>query len=102
MSASRKKRARRFRRKALEAAAAAPIEDAAWVRIGAWCSAHRRSAWMRVVMTEVAPGCRPHIERLELRAGREGDDVVLIIDRSNPQFEALYDLFTTMRFAVES
>lgn len=103
MSASRRKRSSRRRRKVLRAVSASPI-DTTWDRICSWDDVRRRSAWMRVVFWAGAPEnlqTRSDIERIEVRAGREGDDLVFVIDHANPQLHELYDLFCTMRFVVE-
>lgn len=63
--------------------------DPRWVRIGGLCSAGRRSLWVRI-----GEG------KIELCAGREGDDNQVTIDKSNPQFETLKELFSTAVWAV--
>ena len=54
---------------------------------------------MHAVHSDERPG---HVELIALRAGRDGDDAFLVIDRSNPQLEEIYDFLSTMRFAVEN
>lgn len=102
MSASRKKRAARRRRKILRAVEAAPI-DATWTRIGPWDAVRRRSVWMREVYRDTINGTRAvaDLERIEIKAGREGRDEVLVIDRTNPQLHALHEVFCRMRYIVE-
>jgi hypothetical protein len=84
-----------------------------WERIGAVDSAGRRSVWMRTVYESdhgqpADDDGKPlmddvkHLERIELRAGREGDDFAMTIDRSNPQLDELLSLFCSFRWAVET
>lgn len=89
---SKAKRARR-RRRQLEAIPGSPLDG--WDRIGSPISRHR-SGWIR----EIFDG-HGNIERIEWRAGRDGDDAAVIIDRSNPQLGEIYDVLSCMRFAVE-
>ena len=62
-----------------------------WVRIGVIDSRRRRSLWLRE-----GKGW------FELRAGREGDDAHVRVDRSNPQFSELSDVLSYARFASET
>lgn len=77
-----------------------------WLEIGKRCSAGRRSVWLRVVYTEEAKeneyACTTPetVERIDLRAGREGDDFAMSIDHTNPQFRELLDLFCAAAFAA--
>jgi hypothetical protein len=101
-----------------------PDEDSAgWERIGGICTASRRSMWMRLTHGEGcdqlthAACCTVHnpatgegwyvddettVTQIELRAGREGCDSYLKIDRSNPLFAQLLAVFLDARFAVQS
>jgi hypothetical protein len=92
MSASPKKRRQSQRRRLVRRLEREPL-DATWERIG---TPHgRRSGWMRAIFE------RDQLERVELRAGREGDDASVVIDRSNPQLNEIYEVLSCMRFAVE-
>lgn len=42
------------------------------------------------------------VEAIELRAGREGNDSYVRIDRTNPQFVELFEVLSTALFAAES
>jgi hypothetical protein len=73
-----------------------------WTEIGKRCSAGRRSVWVRFLFRDgehnvITPGV---VEAIELKAGREGNDVELRITRENPQFAELLDLFLTAHFAA--
>ena len=93
MAASPKKRHARVKRRLLERILYEPLDET-WDRIG---SAYgHRSGWMRAVFND-----HGDLERIELRAGRDGADDVAIIDRSNPQLQELYAILASMRFAVE-
>lgn len=93
MAASPKKKRTRARQKLLERLLHEPLDET-WDRIG---SAYgHRSGWMRAVFRD-----HGDLERIEVRAGRDGDDDAVIIDRSNPQLQELYAIFARMRFAVE-
>lgn len=45
---------------------------------------------------------RESAEHFELRAGREGDDAYVQVDRSNPQYEQLLAVLSAARHAAES
>ena len=62
-------------------------EQPGWVRIGRYCSAKRRSIWARETFDN----------RLELCAGREGDDVVAVISSDN----VVYDIMLAQLWALE-
>jgi hypothetical protein len=85
----------------------AHVTEDGWERIGAVCSAGRRSIWMRLTFEESAPLAGLYddagaVTQIELRGGREGDDDYLVITRDNPQFGELLDFFCTARFAVQT
>lgn len=76
-----------------------------WVKIGATCSAGRRSMWWRVTYEGVEDPNSMYSRRpilIELCAGREGDDEYLQIDRTNPAFDGLMDVFSSAEFAAET
>ena len=62
-----------------------------WTRIGIFCDQEVRALWMR----ESKDGT------LELCAGRDGDDAYVKIGKDNPQYEGLYDVLSSARFAAE-
>jgi hypothetical protein len=83
-----------------------------YAKIGATCSAGRRSLWMRL---NYSPEGRQHgeehgvlmadtdtVESIELCAGREGDDDYLRIDHTNPQFAEILGILLTALFAAET
>lgn len=59
-------------------------------RIGRIDAEGRRSLWLR-----------EESGAIELRAGREGDDVTVRITADNPLYEELCTLFAAARFAAE-
>jgi hypothetical protein len=87
----------------------APLPEE-WVEIGKRCSTGRRSLWARWIyrteptQQEKEIGARvvriDDVEAVELRAGREGDDVFVRIDRSNKQFMEIENLLSAARFAA--
>lgn len=82
----------------------AEITEDGWERIGAVCSAGRRSVWMRLRRRDDAlpHDCADNVEELELCAGREGDDEHLVIPRANPLFAELLSVLLAARFAVQT
>ena len=78
------------------------IAQSGWENIGITCPAGRRSLWMRLTMNDGKfsteepdqPGIR-QARRIELCAGREGDDAYVSIEHSNPAFDALLDVLLT-------
>ena len=89
-----------------------PSEEDGWIEIGKRCSVGRRSLWARWIYNappsaaEEAMGFRvasvDQVEAIELRAGREGGDAFVRIDRSNPQFEEIENILGVARFAATS
>mgnify|MGYP001617658492 CR=1 FL=1 len=77
-------------------------ESDGWERIGAIDAARRRSIWMKLDEIDLAALSfkSSNIKRIELCAGREGSDFYCVIDRSNPQFGELLELFLFGRYAV--
>jgi hypothetical protein len=99
------------------------VDSTGWERIGGVDTAERRSMWMRLTHGQGcdqlthAVCCTVHnpatgegwyvddettVTQIELRAGREGCDSYLKIDRSNPQFAQLLAVFLDARFAVQT
>jgi hypothetical protein len=84
-----------------------PVDDT-WCKIGATCSAGRRSLWFRITyVPEDNEVTNPHelyresnVQFFELRAGREGDDSYIKVDRTNNQFSDLLDVLLTAEFAA--
>lgn len=74
-------------------------QEPGWTKIGATCSAGRRSLWLRVTSLKEDANLP---EVVELCAGREGDDAYVKIDKSNPLFVELWDLFCAAQFAAET
>jgi hypothetical protein len=68
-----------------------------WIRIGRFDDARRRSLWSRV---RLDPETLQYM-KLELAAGREGNDARLTLDMEDPTFAALVDVITTAEFAVD-
>lgn len=90
---------------------ATKLESHGWTRIGATDSTERRSVWMRLTYRDDAPRGRdglPFVEtsetvaKIEIRAGREGDDLYAVFGPSNPQFAEILDVFLTARYVVQS
>lgn len=61
-----------------------------WVRVGRYDKAERRSIWVKLFA-----------HRIEIRAGREGDDAHVVINATNPAYEGLRDLFERQIWAQE-
>ncbi|OFV83113.1 MAG: hypothetical protein A2W26_04845 [Acidobacteria bacterium RBG_16_64_8] len=80
-------------------------DETGWVKIGATCSAGRRSLWLRV---NYKPDANPlvtlsnQVESFELCAGRGGDDAYVEIANDNPAFAELLDIMLTAQFAAET
>jgi hypothetical protein len=77
-------------------------DESAWVKIGATCSAGRRSLWLRVnYKSDANPlvTLQDEVESFELCAGREGDDSYVKIAHDNPQFVDLLNVMLDARFA---
>jgi len=75
-------------------------------RIGRIDAVGRRSLWLKVNLrpAPLTYVYNDDVESIELRAGREGDDVKAKFDRSNMSkeaFDMLVDALTTARFAAE-
>lgn len=72
-----------------------------WVKIGR--QGIRRSLWAKVIMPANANELtlRSEAEAIELRAGREGDDADVRIDRTNPQFDAILLVVLTAICGIE-
>lgn len=88
-----------------------------FTRIGDACSVGRRSVWMRLThfpeqltpeerASRVAAGLNPYrplvddhttVESIAFKAGREGDDVELVVDHSNMQFKEILALCCWLR-----
>lgn len=99
-------------------------DEPGWVKIGATCSAGRRSLWWRVNLrpadrvyhvtveqraTLEEAGVDPDrpfvdfkdVESIELCAGREGDDAyVKLVNDGGPQFYAMWDVLSSAEFAA--
>ena len=73
--------------------------DNSWHRIGV---DGRRSLWVRFIMAvDSIEWTAETIAAIECRAGREGDDAEIRIDKTNPQFEPMLELFLTAEYAAE-
>lgn len=82
-----------------------------WEEIGKRCSANRRSLWMRLTYCKdvrkltvegddyVVAGSSS-VEKIELCAGRGGDDAYLVITKNNPQFAEVLEILLIARFAA--
>lgn len=86
-------------------------EEPGWIEIGKRCSVGRRSLWVRFdwrfeavdpPLAGATWSMWSILDAVELCAGREGDDQFVRIDRSNPQFFELADLFGVAKFAAET
>lgn len=65
---------------------------AGWHRVGRYDGARRRALWVRFVDLDdmhLETTC----EAIELCAGREGDDAYVRIDKNDPRFGELLDVF---------
>jgi hypothetical protein len=68
----------------------ARIREPGWQRVGSLDKPGRRSIWVRF-----------GDHRIEICAGREGDDAYIEIEESNPAFLGLVDVFETQLWAIE-
>lgn len=73
------------------------IKEQGWQRIGVFDSASRRSLWVRIPDSGQE---RP--DKIELCAGREGDDAYVCIASDNPQFDSIWELISTAIYASEN
>jgi hypothetical protein len=82
-----------------------------WTRIGATDSCARRSVWMRLTHRGDAPRGRDGrpledapetVAKIEVRAGREGGDLYVVFEPTNPQFAEILDVLLAARFAVQA
>lgn len=78
-------------------------------RIGALCSAKRRSVWVAFHPHEGRESdlagyltTSDTVAWIEIHGGREGDDFCMIIDETNPQYDELVSLFSLLRWCVQS
>jgi len=79
------------------------INEPGWIKIGATCSANRRSMWYRVQYEEIPlEQYQMRAIKIELCSGHEGDDHYTVLDRSNPLFDALFEIFTDAEIAAET
>jgi hypothetical protein len=81
------------------------LEDG-WKKIGVTCPAGRRSLWVRWFARELEAENRlpTQVTAIELRAGREGDDAEVRIERGEldeAKFEALLDVMMAANYAAE-
>ena len=77
-------------------------EEEGWRRIGVECPSGRRSLWMRFDQKEgTFMADETTVSKLELCAGRDGDDAYIAITPSNPQFPELLGVFLTALYAAE-
>lgn len=71
-----------------------------WVRIGRWDDAKRRSLWSRITEPPNAAS-RRDATRVEVCAGREGDDLYFDLKKGDPGFEMLLDIATAGEWFAE-
>jgi hypothetical protein len=94
-----------------ELLSATALTSHGWTRIGATDSAERRSVWMRLTYRADAlcganglplEDTSETVAKIEIRAGREGDDLFATFEPSNPQFSEILGVFLAARYAVQS
>lgn len=81
-----------------------------WLEIGKRCSAGRRSLWLRVdaepeALLRASSGFYvvldyAGVRAFELKAGREGDDAFARVDKTNPQFDDLFEVLLLAAYAA--
>lgn len=78
-------------------------KEPGWIRIGRYDDSRRRALWSRITMDGTTPSLDGVVpSKIELCAGREGDDDYMEVLPSDPCFNALVVLLTSAEYAAET